>query len=78
MTFGMPPWHLVENAERHKEALMSQSPIAAFKACNVIQAIGIAKSKIVLPSAAPRVNPREGHTKLPHDMELLIHMATCN
>ena len=52
MTLGMAPWHLSENAEKSKskEALQSQSPIAAFKACNVIQAIGIAYSKIVLPS----------------------------
>ena len=50
MTFGMAPWHLVSKTERSKEALQSQSPIAAFKACNVIQAIGIAYSKIVLPS----------------------------
>ena len=49
-TFGMAPWHLVSDADRSKEALQSQSPIAAFKACNVIQAIGIAYSKIVLPS----------------------------
>ena len=51
MTFGMAPWHLSSSAERSKEALQSQSPIAAFKACNVTQAIGIAYSKIVLPSA---------------------------
>ena len=50
MTFGMPPWHLVSETERYKEALMSQSPIAAFKACNLLQAIGIASCKIVLPS----------------------------
>ena len=52
MTFGMAPWHLSEDIEKSKskEAMQSQSPIAAFKACNVIQAIGIAYSKIVLPS----------------------------
>ena len=50
MTFGMAPWHLVSETDRNKEALQSQSPIAVFKACNVIQAIGIAYSKIVLPS----------------------------
>ena len=52
MTFGMAPWHLSENVDkqRSKEALQSQSPIAAFKACTVIQSIGIAYSKIVLPS----------------------------
>ena len=50
MTFGVAPWHLVSKTERSKEALQSQSPIAAFKACNVLQSIGIAHSKIVLPS----------------------------
>ena len=50
MTFGMPPWHLVPETDRYKEALVSQSPIAAFKACNMFQALGIAYSKIVLPS----------------------------
>ena len=53
MTFGMAPWHICENVDkqRSKEALQSQSPIAAFKACNMIQALGIAYSKIVLPSS---------------------------
>ena len=53
MTFGMAPWHLSENVDKQKskEALQSQSPIAAFKACNMIQALGIAYSKIVLPSS---------------------------
>ena len=54
MTFGMSPWHVGEDADvnrqKSKEALQSQSPIAAFKACNVMQALGIAYSKIVLPS----------------------------
>ena len=50
MTFGMAPWHLLPDTDRAKEALQSQSPIAAFRAWNVIQAIGIAYSKIVLPS----------------------------
>ena len=50
MTFSMAPWHLVPNTERSKEALQSQSPIAVFKVCNVIQAMGVAYSKIVLPS----------------------------
>ena len=52
ITFGMCPWYLNENVDkqRSREALQSQSPIAAFKACNVIQSIGIAYSKIVLPS----------------------------
>ena len=53
MTFGMAPWHLTEDVDKQKskEALQSQSPIAAFKACNVIQAIGVAYSKVVLPSS---------------------------
>ena len=55
MTFGMPPLHVGENADinkqKSKEALQSQSPIAAFKACNMLQALGIAYSKIVLPSS---------------------------
>ena len=54
LTFGMPPWHVGKNADvnklKAKEALQSQSPIAAFKACNMLQALGIAYSKIVLPS----------------------------
>ena len=49
MTFGMAPWHLVSETDRHKEALVSQSPIAVFKACNMLQALGAAYSKIVLP-----------------------------
>ena len=53
MTFGMAPWHLCENVDnqKSKEALQSQAPIAAFKACNMIQALGVAYSKIVLPSS---------------------------
>ena len=51
MTFGMAPWHLVDERERHKEALVSQSPITAFKSCNMLQALGIVYSKIVLPSS---------------------------
>ena len=51
MTFGMASWHLVDETERHKEALVSQSPIAAFKSCNMIQALCIVYSKIVLPSS---------------------------
>ena len=54
MTFGMPPWHVGKdpeiNKQKSKEALQSQSPIAAFKACNMLQALRIAYSKIVLPS----------------------------
>ena len=28
MTLGMAPWHLVDETDRHKEALVSQSPCA--------------------------------------------------
>ena len=51
MTFGMAPWHLVDETDRHKEALVSQSPIAVFKACNMLQALGIVHSKIVVPNS---------------------------
>ena len=53
MTFGMAPWHVCEDVDKQKskEALQSQSPIAAFKACNMIQAIGVAYSKTVQPSS---------------------------
>ena len=49
MTFGMAPWHIIEATERSKDALVSQSPIVVFKSCNM-QALGIAYSRIVLPS----------------------------
>ena len=70
MTFGMPPWHVGEDAElnrqKSKEALQSQSPIAAFKACNMLQALGIAYSKIVLPSMTLREKRSKGHTAPRH------------
>ena len=54
LTFGMPPWHIGKdyalNQSKVKDALQSQSPIAAFKSTNMLQALGIAYSKIVLPS----------------------------
>ena len=54
LTFGMPPWHISKDEERNKsvlkDAVQSQSPIAAFKSTNMLQALGIAHSKIVLPS----------------------------
>ena len=52
ITLGMPPWHICEDVDKQKskEALQSPSPLAAFKACNMIHALGIAYSKIVLPS----------------------------
>ena len=51
MTFGMAPWHIVDATDRSKDALVSQSPIVSFKSCNMLQALGIAYSKIVLPSS---------------------------
>ena len=50
MTFGMAPWHLIDSTDRSKDALVSQSPIVAFKSCNMLQALGIVYSRIVLPS----------------------------
>ena len=54
LTFGMSPWHVGKddelNQSKAKDALQTQSPIAAFKATNMLQALGIAYSKIVLPS----------------------------
>ena len=54
LTFGMPPWHISDDEEinqsKAKDALQSQSPVAAFKATNMLQALGIAYSKIILPS----------------------------
>ena len=54
LTFGMPPWHIAPNNEHTarlaKDALQSQSPIAAFKSTNMLQALGIAHSKVILPS----------------------------
>ena len=63
ITFGMSPWYLNENVDkqRSREALQSQSPIAAFKACNVTQSIGIAYSKIVLPSADSKGEAKNGN-----------------
>ena len=54
LTFGMPPWHVGRddelNQSKAKDALQSQSPIAAFKSTNMLQALGIAHSKVILPS----------------------------
>ena len=48
MTFGMAPQHLVDATEHAKDALVSQSPIVVFKSCNMLQALGIIYSRIVL------------------------------
>ena len=49
MTFGMPPWHIVDATERSKDALVSQAKNCCFQA--MLQALGIAYSKIVLSSS---------------------------
>ena len=42
----------IDSTERSKDALVSQSPIVVFKSCNyMLQALGIVKSRIVLPSS---------------------------
>ena len=64
MTFSMAPWHIVESTQRSKDALISQSPSFAFKSCNMIQALGIAYSKIVLPSSDPK-GESKGRTYCP-------------
>ena len=40
MTFGMSPWHLVEDTEHAKDALVSQSPIVVFKSAVILHAAG--------------------------------------
>ena len=52
LTFGMPPWHIANEhtAKFTKDALQSQSPIAAFKSTNMLHALGIVHSKVILPS----------------------------
>ena len=74
-------WHLNENTDKQKskEALQSQSPIAAFKACNMIQALGIAHSKIVLPSGDSKAESRgRTHTapRLFLSMDIADSMST--
>ena len=75
LTFGMPPWHIAPNDEHTarlaKDALQSQSPIAAFKSTNMLQALGIAHSKVVLPSGDSKGAEKSGHTALLHG-----HIAT--
>ena len=41
---------LADSTERPKDALVSQSPIVVFKSCNMLQALGIVYTRIVLPS----------------------------
>ena len=81
MTFGLPPWHVGKNADlnrsKAKEGLQSQSPIATFKACNMIQVLGIAYSKIVLPSGDSKGEAKK-RDLLPHDMDTLLSMGICS
>ena len=80
LTFGMSPWHVGRNDDlnqsKAKDALQSQSPIAAFKATNMLQALGIAYSKIVLPSADSKGAEKDPDL-LPHDMDTLQSMGVC-
>ena len=64
MTFGMAPWHIVDATERSKDALVSQSPIVAFKSCNMLQALRTVYSKIVLPSSDSK-GESKGRTTVP-------------
>ena len=54
MTFGMAPWHIIEATGHFKDALVSQSPIVVFKSRNMLQALGIAYSRIVLPNTGSK------------------------
>ena len=51
VTFGMPAYHLTDDTEHDKDALVSQSPIVVFKAATVLQALGIIHSRYILPSS---------------------------
>ena len=44
-------YHLKDGPGHEKDALVSQSPIVAFKASTVLQSLGIIASRIVLPSS---------------------------
>ena len=59
MTFGMSPWHLVEDTKHAKDALVSQSPIVVFKSRNVLQALGIIYSRVILPSSDSKGEKKE-------------------
>ena len=66
MTFGMPPWHVGKNPEvnrlKAKEALQSQSPIAAFKACNILQARALHAARLFFQVVTLREKRRSGPT----------------
>ena len=63
LTFGMPPWHIAPDNEHTakftKDALQSQSPIAAFKSTNMMHALGIAYSKTILPSGDSKAEEKQ-------------------
>ena len=48
MTFGMAPWHTI--IQRAKDSI-GESIIVVFKSCNMLQALGIVYSRIVLPNS---------------------------
>ena len=50
-TFGMPAYHLIDDASCGEDVLVGQSPIVVFKAATVLQALGIIHSRIILPSS---------------------------
>ena len=77
MTFGMAPWHLVEETEHAKDALVSQSPIVVFKSCNMLQALGIIHSRIILPSSDSKGEKKE-KTYCPTTWNYAYHMAICS
>ena len=63
LTFGMPPWHIAPDNEHTakftKDALQSQSPIAAFKSTNMMHALGIVHSKAILPSGDSKAEEKQ-------------------
>ena len=59
MTFGMAPWHLVDATDHAKDAPFSQSPIVVFKSCNMLQALGIVYSRVILPSSDVKGEKKE-------------------
>ena len=63
LTFGMPPWHIAPDNEHTakftKDALQSQSPIAAFKSTNMMHALGIVHSKVILPSGDSKAEEKQ-------------------
>ena len=63
LTFGMPPWHIAPDNEHTakftKDALQSQSPIAAFKSTNMLHALGIVHSKVILPSGDSKAEEKQ-------------------